>query len=126
MKPLILVVDDSVTLRASVRAVLERNGFDVEEAENGQHGLEVLDSIYEKNQKVALIFSDIYMPIMDGIHFIQEVKKSKYRFIPIIVLTTEGQESKKMEGKQAGAAGWLLKPFRSEMLIKVANKFIRA
>ncbi len=124
-KPIILIVDDSVTLRASVRAILESSGYKVYEAENGQKGIEKLKEIYANNEKVSLIFSDIYMPVMDGIEFIKTVKQSEFKFIPIIVLTTESQNEMKMKGKEAGAAGWLLKPFSPEMLIKVAKKFIR-
>ncbi len=124
-KPLILIVDDSITLRATVRATLEKSGFSIEEAENGQKGIEKIDEIYKQGRKISLIYSDIYMPEMDGIAFIRNVKQSAYKFIPIIVLTTESQQSKKMEGKEAGAAGWLLKPFSSEMLINIARKFIR-
>ncbi|MBP7461264.1 MAG: response regulator [Candidatus Delongbacteria bacterium] len=124
-KPLILIVDDSVTLRATVRSALERNGFEVEEAENGVLGLQKIEEIDQSARKVKMIFTDIYMPEMDGITFIKELKKTKYRFLPVIVLTTESQQSKKMEGKEAGASGWLLKPFSSEMLISVVKKFVQ-
>lgn len=117
-------MDDSLTLRTMVRSTLERNGFDVEEAENGIQGLKKIEEIDLSDRKIALIFTDIYMSEMDGIAFIKEVKKTKHRFLPIIVLTTESQPSKKMEGKVTGATGWLLKPFSSEMLIGIVNKFI--
>jgi two-component system chemotaxis response regulator CheY len=63
---------------------------------------------------------------MDGITFVQEVKRdSVHRFIPVLILTTESQETKKMEGKNAGAAGWLVKPFNNDQLVGVVRKFVR-
>ena len=72
-----------------------------------------------------MILSDINMPVMDGLTFIRNVKKTSCKFIPILVLTTESQASKKAEGKAAGAAGWLVKPFQPEQLVAVVKKFIR-
>ena len=65
------------------------------------------------------------MPRMDGIAFVKEVKKGNHRFTPILVLTTESQDDKKMEGKAAGATGWLVKPFDESQLIAVVRKFVR-
>ncbi|HPV20452.1 MAG TPA: response regulator, partial [bacterium] len=76
-------------------------------------------------EKVDMIISDINMPVMDGITFIKEVKKGDFRFIPILILTTESENSKKMEGKAAGASGWLVKPFKPEQLVWVVKKFVR-
>jgi two-component system chemotaxis response regulator CheY len=72
-----------------------------------------------------MIISDINMPVMDGITFIKEVKKTPFRFLPILVLTTEAQEDMKLKGKQAGASGWLVKPFKPEQLVYVTKKFMR-
>jgi two-component system chemotaxis response regulator CheY len=71
-----------------------------------------------------MIISDINMPNMDGITFIKEVKKTPFKFTPILVLTTESQETKKMEGKEAGATGWLVKPFKSAQLLQVIKKLV--
>ncbi|MFW5787138.1 MAG: response regulator [Halanaerobiales bacterium] len=126
MNKLILAVDDSRTVRASLQYTLSKNGYEVELAENGQEGLELLHDLSDKRKKPAMIISDINMPVMDGIEFIKEVKsKIKFKFIPILVLTTESQKKKKMEGKEAGAAGWLVKPFEEEQLLGVVKKFVK-
>ncbi len=125
MGQMILVVDDSAVLRASVKFTLKSAGFDVEEAQDGQDGLDKLDSMVTSGNRPAMILTDINMPIMDGIQFIKEVKKTPNKFLPILVLTTESQDTKKMEGKKAGAAGWLVKPFKEDQLIGVIRKFVR-
>lgn len=121
----ILVVDDSAVVRASVKFALASAGFDVAEATNGKEGLSVLDSLSVGGKRPSLILSDINMPVMDGIAFIAGVKKSAHKFVPILVLTTESQESKKQEGRQAGAAGWLVKPFAEDQLLAVVRKLVR-
>ncbi|MDI6716346.1 MAG: response regulator [Actinomycetota bacterium] len=122
----ILIVDDSATLRASVKFSLSGAGYGVEEAVNGKDALQKLQSLQSSGNQVSLIITDINMPEMDGITFVREVKKiASLRFIPILILTTESQDSKKMEGKEAGAAGWLVKPFNSDQLIGVVKKFVR-
>jgi two-component system, chemotaxis family, chemotaxis protein CheY len=125
MSKLILVVDDSATLRMSVEMTLKPAGFEVAQAINGQEGLKVLDDLASRAQTPALIISDINMPVMDGIAFIKEVKKTSFKYLPILVLTTEREDSKKLEGKAAGASGWLVKPFKPETLISVVKKFTR-
>lgn len=125
MKKYILVVDDSATLRASVNFTLREAGFDTLNAINGQDGLDRLQQAMKEGNQVGMIISDINMPIMDGITFIKEVKKTPYKFTPILVLTTESQEEMKLKGKQAGASGWLVKPFKPEQLIYVTKKFMR-
>lgn len=121
----ILIVDDSPTMRASVSFCLTNAGYNVSEAVHGENGLVKLKELDLEAQLPALIISDINMPEMDGIKFIKEVKKTKWKFIPILVLTTESQEEQKLKGRSAGAAGWLLKPFRPEQLLWVVRKFVR-
>jgi len=122
----VLIVDDSATLRASVKFTLTEAGYAVEEAVNGRDGLQKLQELQAKGKQISLIISDINMPEMDGITFIKEVKKNiAFKFVPVLILTTESQESKKMEGKNAGAAGWLVKPFSNEQLVGVVKKFVR-
>lgn len=122
----VLIVDDSATLRASVKFSLTEADYNVEEAINGKDGLQKLQELQSKGNQVSLIISDINMPEMDGITFVKEIKKNAaLKFIPILILTTESQDSKKMEGKDAGAAGWLVKPFSSDQLIDVVKKFVR-
>jgi len=121
----ILVVDDSATLRASVNYALRGAGFETINAVNGADGIEKLTEAQKQNDTIGMIISDINMPVMDGITFIKEVKKTPFRFLPILVLTTESQEDMKIKGKQAGASGWLLKPFKPEQLVYVTKKFMR-
>ncbi|MBO5692220.1 MAG: response regulator [Spirochaetaceae bacterium] len=116
----ILAVDDSVSIRKSISFILGQENFEVVEAENGADGLAKATA-----DKFGLIITDINMPIMDGIQFIKELRNTvEHKFTPIIVLTTENQESKMQEGKAAGATGWIVKPFSSEKLIAVVKKII--
>jgi two-component system chemotaxis response regulator CheY len=116
----ILAVDDSVSIRKSISFILGQENFEVVEAENGADGLAKATA-----DKFGLIITDINMPIMDGIQFIKELRKTaEHKFTPIIVLTTENQDSKMQEGKAAGATGWIVKPFSSEKLIAVVKKII--
>ena len=122
---IVLIVDDSATLRMSVEMTLKPIGYDVIHAINGKEGLKVLATMEAEGNSPDMIISDINMPIMGGIEFIKEVKQTKFRYLPILVLTTEREDGKKMEGKQAGASGWLVKPFQPETLINVVKKFTR-
>ncbi|MEA2102115.1 MAG: response regulator [Thermodesulfobacteriota bacterium] len=121
----VLVVDDSATLRASVNFTLKNADIPAINAENGQIGLDRLFEARKEGIQIGMIIADINMPVMDGITFIKEVKKTPFKFMPILVLTTESQQKMKMEGKEAGAAGWLVKPFKPEQLIYVIRKFMR-
>lgn len=125
MKKKILVVDDSATLRASVNYTLKDAGFETINAVNGADGLDKLNQSVKAGEQIGMIISDINMPVMDGITFIHEVKKTPFKYTPILVLTTESQEEMKMKGKNAGASGWLVKPFKPEQLIYVTKKFMR-
>lgn len=127
MKKNILIVDDSPTLRASVNFVLSGSGFNVIQAENGEDGLKKLEEVRVSKQRINLIVSDINMPKMNGLEFLQAVKdpKSLSRFIPVIILTTEREATLKQKGRQYGAAGWMTKPFKPDILLSVVKKFIR-
>lgn len=127
MKKNILIVDDSPTLRASVNFVLKDSGFNVLQAEDGLAALKKLEDTRKKKQRVNLIISDINMPKMNGIEFLKTVKDSKSlsRFIPVIILTTEREETLKQKGREYGAAGWMTKPFKPDILLSVVKKFIR-
>ena len=122
----ILIVDDSPTLRASAQFTLEAEGHKVIQAENGQAGLEALDSLTPgEASDLKMIITDINMPTMDGITFIKRVKETAYKYVPILVLTTESQDDMKNQGKSAGAAGWLVKPFKPEQLTGVVSRFVQ-
>ena len=116
----ILVVDDAVSMRGLVSMALRNNGYQVVEASDGKDALNKLSE-----HKVDMIVTDLNMPNMDGITLIREVKAiGKHKFTPIVMLTTESQESKKAEGQQAGAKAWILKPFKPDVLVGVVKKII--
>ena len=118
MSKTILVVDDSGSFRTVVKLALQKSGYAVVEAGDG---LEALKRVAE--HKVNLVVCDVNMPNMDGITFVKELKQSAaHRFLPVIMLTTEAQESKKAEGKAAGARAWITKPFQPSQLVDAVNR----
>lgn len=121
MAKTILIVDDSSSLRMVVKLALNRAGYEVLEAGDGKEGLAQL----EKAGKVNLIVSDVNMPVMDGIAFVTEVKKHpRHKFTPVVMLTTEGQDAKKEQGRAAGAKAWIVKPFNPPQLLDAVSKLI--
>ena len=117
----ILIVDDSESIREVVSFTLENAGHEVSKAIDGIDALTYLDG-----QKFDLIITDLHMPNMNGIELIREVRViEEYKFIPILFLTTESQTAKKMEAKEAGATGWIVKPFVPEKLLEAINKVAR-
>lgn len=122
MKKTILIVDDSESIRELISLGLTRAGFEVIAAENGSQGL----SLLEAHPPVKLVITDLNMPLMDGITFLKELRgMPKHKFLPVIILTTESQHTRKMEAKNAGATGWIIKPFTNEQLLEVIKKVIR-
>jgi two-component system chemotaxis response regulator CheY len=115
-----LVVDDSVSIREMVSFTLKSAGFAVVQSGNGEEGLSALD-----RQAVDLIITDLNMPVMDGITFIQRLRaRTKSKFTPVLMLTTESHDAKKQAAKTAGATAWLVKPFNPEQLLKVVAKVV--
>ena len=120
MSMTVLTVDDSRTMREMLRLALADVGFRVIQAEDGIHGLEVLQSAPERPQ---VIVTDINMPRMDGFGFIEEVRgDQRYRGIPILVLTTESDAEKKNRARMAGATGWIVKPFNPDKLVDAIRR----
>ncbi|PPD18429.1 MAG: two-component system response regulator [Methylobacter sp.] len=120
MSKTILVIDDSASVRQVAGIALKGAGYSVIEAVDGQDALSKLDGT-----KIHLIISDVNMPNMDGITFVKEAKKlPAYKFTPIIMLTTESQESKKQEGQAAGAKAWIVKPFQPTTMLAAVSKLI--
>ena len=115
-----LVVDDSVTIRQMVSYTLKQAGFAVVEAVDGQDGLERLDGA-----RVDLIVTDLNMPRLDGIGFIRRLRgRPASKYTPVLMLTTESQESKRQEGRAAGATAWIVKPFHPDRLLQVIGKVL--
>jgi two-component system chemotaxis response regulator CheY len=116
----IMTVDDSASVRQMVSFTLKQAGYEVVEALDGKDALAKLDA-----SGVHMVLTDLNMPNVDGIGVIKGVRAHPtYRFIPVVMLTTESQESRKLEGKQAGATGWIVKPFKPEQLLAVIKKVL--
>ncbi|HEX7012458.1 MAG TPA: response regulator [Steroidobacteraceae bacterium] len=109
----ILAVDDSAPMRQMVRYTLEGAGYRVVQASDGVEALE-----FARTSGVDLVLTDINMPRMDGIRMVRELRALQaYKFIPVLVLTTESGEDMKQRGREAGATGWIVKPFNPEQLL---------
>lgn len=116
----ILLVDDSATLLMSMQAILKKAGYVVETAPGGDAALKKLQTL-----KPNLMITDLNMPGMDGITLIREVKKQPaFRFMPVLMMTTESQQEKRTEARTAGATGWLVKPVQPEQLLEVLKKLL--
>lgn len=116
----ILAIDDSPSMRKMVSFTLKEAGHKVITAENGEAGLEAA-----KANKADLVLTDINMPMMDGISLVKALRElPDYENVPILVLTTESGGNRKMEGKSAGATGWIVKPFNPEKLLEVVSKVL--
>lgn len=116
----VLIIDDSRTTRQFVRDTLTAAGYSVLEAEDGLVGLSRLET-----EKVHLMVCDVNMPNMDGLTFVKRVKElSAHKFTPIVMLTTEASGAMVERGKQAGAKGWMVKPFKPEQLLAIAGKLV--
>ena len=121
MNRTIMIVDDSVSMRQMVSFTIRNAGYNVVEAVDGQDALAKLNG----GSDVGMIITDLNMPNLDGIGLIKNVRtRPNYKFIPIVMLTTESQDSKKQEGRQAGATGWIVKPFRPDQLLGVVKKVL--
>ena len=118
-----LIVDDSRTMRQMVAFTLTNAGFTVIEAEDGKDAVNKVSG----GAKMDIVVTDLNMPEMDGIALIKELRKmSTFKFTPILMLTTESALEKKKEGKEAGATGWIVKPFNPDVLLKTIAKVLPA
>ncbi|MBF0212477.1 MAG: response regulator [Magnetococcales bacterium] len=120
MSKSILCVDDSASMRQTIKLTLAVRGYRIVEAVDGLDGL-------EKAQKetVDLVITDLNMPRMGGLEFIDELRKlSEYKGVPILFVTTESDEALRARAREAGATGWLTKPFAPEVLLKVTRRLL--
>lgn len=118
-----LIVDDSPTMRQMVSFTLTNAGFTVIEAADGKEAVTKVVG----GQKLDIVVTDLNMPEMDGITLIKELRRlSMFKFTPILMLTTESALEKKQAGKEAGATGWIVKPFNPEVLLKTIAKVLPA
>jgi two-component system chemotaxis response regulator CheY len=120
MAKVIMTADDSASVRQMVSFTLRGAGYEIVEAVDGRDALDKLNG-----GKMDMLLTDLNMPNMDGIELIRETRtNTRYKFMPIIMLTTESQASKKQEGKAAGATGWIVKPFKPDQLLAVVKKVL--
>jgi two-component system, chemotaxis family, chemotaxis protein CheY len=123
MAKTIMMVDDSASLRSVVKITLTGAGYEVIEACDGRDALTKLSGL--AGRKVHLIISDVNMPVMGGIEFLTQLKQNpSFKFTPVIMLTTEGQEAVKEKGRAAGAKAWMVKPFNPTQMLGAVSKLI--
>lgn len=119
MSKKILIVDDSATVRQQVGQALQQAGFTVVEAVDGVHGAETISSTPD----IAVVICDVNMPRMNGIDMVAQVKSDpRNAALPIVMLTTEGQPALIKKAKEAGAKGWIIKPFKAAQLVAAVTK----
>ena len=123
MNKTIMTVDDSPSMRMLLRAALTDLGYQVVEAEDGVHALETLAG-FDVDDEPDLLITDINMPRMDGFGLIENVRADGRRTLPILVLTTESSDEKKQRARQAGATGWIVKPFHPEKLAAAIRRVL--
>jgi two-component system chemotaxis response regulator CheY len=117
----VLIVDDSRSIRELLSSVLVNAGYKVTSANDGQHGLDIAQTA-----DFDLVITDINMPLMNGIELLKSLRAlPKYAFKPILILTTEYSQEMKMQGKEAGATGWMVKPFDPDKLIEIAKRILK-
>jgi len=117
----IMTIDDSPSLRQMVALTLETAGYEVIEASDGGDAIAKLGG-----REFHLFLTDLNMPGMDGIELTRKLRgMPAYQFVPIVLLTTESQTEKKLQGKAAGATGWIVKPFQPEHLLATVKKVMR-
>ena len=120
MAKTIMTVDDSVSVRMMIGFSLKEAGFEVVDAQDGIDALSKLDE-----HDISMVLADVNMPEMDGIEFVIQMKAHpKHKFTPVVMLTTETDDSLKEKGRQAGAAGWIVKPFKPDQLIDLVHKVL--
>jgi two-component system, chemotaxis family, chemotaxis protein CheY len=116
----ILAVDDSAAMRQMVGITLTGAGHEVLQASDGREALQIAE-----REKFDLIITDVNMPVMDGLTLVRHLRSlPSYRGIPLLILTTEATTEKKLEGKAAGATGWLVKPFNPDRLLATVAKVL--
>lgn len=116
----VLIVDDSTTMRQMVSFTLREASYEVIEAVNGDDAIQK-----SQGQLLDLIITDLNMPVMDGIAFIRKARSmAALKYTPILMLTTESQTEKRMQAKEVGATGWIVKPFDPPKLLSVIAKVL--
>ncbi len=118
----IFLVDDSATVLISTSSILSKDGYQVEKAASAEEAM----TKFNAGLKPDLLITDLNMPGMNGIELIKQVRlMPNYRFMPILLLTTESQQSKRADAKAAGASGWLVKPATADELLSTIKLVIK-
>jgi two-component system chemotaxis response regulator CheY len=118
-KKTVLIVDDSVTIRQQVSMTLKSAGYEVMEACDGQEGVEVV----QNNPGLAMVLCDLNMPRMTGLEFLETIKGANSAPpVPVVMLTTDGSPDLIARAKRAGAKGWIVKPFQTDLLIAAVRR----
>ncbi|HTS25155.1 MAG TPA: response regulator [Bryobacteraceae bacterium] len=119
MSKTVMTVDDSASVRQMISFTLRGAGYEVIEAVDG------IDALGRLKGAVHLVITDLNMPRMDGIELIRNIRAhSTYKYLPVIMLTTESHDASKQAGKAAGATGWIVKPFNTQQLLAVLKKVL--
>ena len=117
----VIVIDDSQTVRQQVRLTLSQAGFDVVEAVDGKDGLAVI----QKTKDAAVAICDVNMPHMNGLEMLEALAQTGSK-LPVLMLTTEGQPQLIERAKKVGAKGWIVKPFKADLLVAAVKKLAAA
>jgi two-component system chemotaxis response regulator CheY len=121
MKPSVLIIDDSVTVRQQVVAILTAVGYEVIEAGDGLAGLEAVHA----HVGISMILCDVNMPRMDGLEFLEKFKgENRAPSVPVVMLTTNGTPDLIARAKRAGARGWIVKPFQADLLVGAVRRIV--
>ena len=117
----ILIVDDSMTVRQQVSMILKAAGYNIAEACNGREGVEVMRS----GAPIAMVICDVNMPISNGLEFLETIKgDAPAPPVPVVMLTTDGSPELIARAKRAGARGWIVKPFQSDLLVSAVRRLV--
>jgi two-component system chemotaxis response regulator CheY len=123
MSKTILVVDDSSTVRQQVSLALSQAGFSILEAADGREAIAAI----EANRHIAMVVCDVNMPVLNGLEMVEQVKsRPEHKALPILMLTTEGQPSMIKRAREAGAVGWIVKPFDANQLVQATRHLTKA
>lgn len=122
----ILTIDDSNVIKMSLEMLLTQNGYETDHSFDGIEALTKVNEVHQLGKHISLIICDINMPNMDGITFLKKFKSiDDFKFVPVLMLTTESQIAMMQEAKKLGATGWIVKPFQPDQILNFIKKFAR-
>jgi two-component system chemotaxis response regulator CheY len=122
MSAKVLIVDDSLMVRQQVGVALQAAGFAVIEAHDGADALQKLAA----SPDTSLVVLDVNMPNMNGLEFLQRLRGTEHSSLPVVMLTTEGHPELMQQAKGLGAKGWIIKPFKADLLVAAVKRLTKA